>query len=53
MSDDLMPPPAADPPRATRDSQTLGASTLYRHCEEGLSHPERNNRQHQEFERKR
>jgi molecular chaperone GrpE (heat shock protein) len=35
-----------------QDQQTLGSSTIYRLCEEVISLRERNNRQHQEFERK-
>jgi len=35
-----------------REHQTLGSSTIYRLCEEVVSLRERNNRQHQEFERK-
>ena len=38
--------------RETRDNQTLGSSTIYRLCEEVISLRERNNRQHQEFDRK-
>lgn len=41
-----------EPPRSESDNQTLGSSTLYRLCEELISLRERNNRQHQEFERK-
>jgi molecular chaperone GrpE (heat shock protein) len=53
MSDDFLPSSAAaDTPPAPRDSQTLGSSTIYRLCEEVISLRERNNRQHQEFERK-
>jgi molecular chaperone GrpE (heat shock protein) len=53
MNDDLLsPPPGADPVSRVRDNQTLGSSTIYRLCEEVISLRERNNRQHQEFERK-
>jgi len=41
-----------DGPRPARDQQTLGSSTLFRLCEEVISLRERNNRQHQEFERR-
>jgi molecular chaperone GrpE (heat shock protein) len=40
------------PDRQARENQTLGSSTIYRLCEELISLRERNNRQHQEFERK-
>ena len=53
MSEDLQV--SAEPTRAGRDSrdnQTLGSSTIYKLCEELISLRERNNRQHQEFERK-
>jgi molecular chaperone GrpE (heat shock protein) len=40
------------PDRLARDNQTLGSSTIYRLCEEVISLRERNNRQHQEFERR-
>src|SRR3954465_12545691 len=55
MSDDLTSgplgreAPSADRPR---ENQTLGSSTIYRLCEEVISLRERNNRQHQEFERR-
>lgn len=53
MNDELKPMPApAETSRAARDQQTLGSSTIYRLCEEVISLRERNNRQHQEFERK-
>jgi hypothetical protein len=46
MNDDLVPGPShSEPP-------TLGASTLYRLCEELIALRERNNRQHQLFEQK-
>ena len=46
------PPVLAEAGPAPRDNQTLGSSTIYRLCEEVISLRERNNRQHQEFERK-
>jgi hypothetical protein len=50
MNEELLSgPPGAAP---VRDNQTLGSSTIYRLCEEVISLRERNNRQHQEFERK-
>ena len=53
MNDDLLSgTPDADAPRQPRDNQTLGSSTIYRLCEEVISLRERNNLQHQEFERK-
>jgi hypothetical protein len=53
MSDDLLSSaPAAEAGRDSRDDQTLGSSTIYRLCEEVISLRERNNRQHQDFERK-
>src|SRR5262245_66691907 len=53
MNDDLLSgTPSAEPTRPSRDNQTLGSSTIYRLCEEVISLRERNNRQHQEFERK-
>jgi len=53
MNEELLPgQAAADPVRQGRDNQTLGSSTIYRLCEEVISLRERNNRQHQEFERK-
>lgn len=53
MNDELKPMPApAETSRTARDQQTLGSSTIYRLCEEVISLRERNNRQHQEFERK-
>lgn len=53
MNDELKPMPApAETSRIARDQQTLGSSTIYRLCEEVISLRERNNRQHQEFERK-
>jgi hypothetical protein len=53
MNDELLPATTgADPPRQPRDNQTLGSSTIYRLCEEVISLRERNNRQHQEFDRK-
>ena len=53
MNDDLLSgSPGAEPARQPRDNQTLGSSTIYRLCEEVISLRERNNRQHQEFERK-
>jgi hypothetical protein len=52
MNDEALPQfPAADLGRP-REQQTLGASTLYKLCEELISLRERNNRQHQEFERR-
>jgi molecular chaperone GrpE (heat shock protein) len=48
----LTAPVLAEAGPATRDNQTLGSSTIYRLCEEVISLRERNNRQHQEFERK-
>jgi hypothetical protein len=53
MNDDLLSsPPAGEAGRESRDDQTLGSSTIYRLCEEVISLRERNNRQHQEFDRK-
>ena len=53
MNEDLLPGPVSPPPpRPVYDNQTLGSSTIYRLCEEVISLRERNNRQHQEFERK-
>ncbi len=53
MNDEMVQGPAAlEASRQTRDQQTLGSSTIYRLCEEVISLRERNNRQHQEFERK-
>jgi hypothetical protein len=53
MNDDLLSgTPGAEPTRPSRDNQTLGSSTIYRLCEEVISLRERNNRQHQEFERR-
>jgi len=53
MSDDLVTG-SADPAstQGPRDNSTLGSSTIYRLCEEVISLRERNNRQHQEFDRK-
>lgn len=39
-------------PRPPAEQQTLGSSTIYRLCEEVISLRERNNRQHQDFERR-
>lgn len=50
MSNDLSPPAEQNRPEA--GPQTLGASTIYRLCEEVISLRERNNRQHQDFDRK-
>ncbi|NBO93670.1 MAG: nucleotide exchange factor GrpE [Planctomycetia bacterium] len=44
--------PRLDGPQSARDQQTLGASTLFRLCEEVISLRERNNRQHTEFDRR-
>jgi hypothetical protein len=53
MNDDLpSAPPGAGPGLTRNDQQTLGSSTIYRLCEELISLRERNNRQHQEFDRK-
>jgi len=53
MNDEMVQGPAAlEASRQTRDQQTLGSSTIYRLCEEVISLRERNNRQHQEFERR-
>jgi hypothetical protein len=53
MNDDLLSSaPAAEAGRESRDDQTLGSSTIYRLGEEVISLRERNNRQHQEFDRK-
>src|SRR5262249_29840446 len=54
MNDDQLPGPASAPPqpRAVYDTHPLGSSTIYRLCEEVISLRERNNRQHQEFDRK-
>lgn len=51
MNDELQSVPV-ETGRPAREQQTLGASTIYRLCEEVISLRERNNRQHQEFERK-
>jgi len=45
-------PSLGDPIKPAREQQTLGSSTLFRLCEEIISLRERNNRQHQEFERR-
>ncbi len=50
MNEELLSGPPGTAP--VRDNQTLGSSTIYRLCEEVISLRERNNRQHQEFERK-
>jgi len=56
MNDEMLPADArtggTEASRTGRDHQTLGSSTIYRLCEEVVSLRERNNRQHQEFERK-
>jgi hypothetical protein len=52
MNEELLPGSAPTQPREGRDNQTLGTSTIYRLCEEVISLRERNNRQHQEFERR-
>jgi molecular chaperone GrpE (heat shock protein) len=52
MSEDLQVSAEPAPAPASRDNQTLGSSTIYRLCEELISLRERNNRQHQEFERR-
>jgi molecular chaperone GrpE (heat shock protein) len=52
MSEELLGDQAAESPPQVRDHQTLGTSTIYRLCEEVISLRERNNRQHQEFERR-
>jgi hypothetical protein len=53
MNDDLLSGSlGAEAVREPRDNQTLGSSTIYRLCEEVISLRERNNRQHQEFDRK-
>ena len=53
MNDDLLSGSlGAEAVREPRDNQTLGPSTIYRLCEEVISLRERNNRQHQEFDRK-
>ncbi|MBY0227815.1 MAG: hypothetical protein K2W96_00905, partial [Gemmataceae bacterium] len=54
MNEEALPqyPAAADLGRSQRDQQTLGASTLFKLCEEVISLRERNNRQHTEFERR-
>src|SRR5262249_52587942 len=49
--DNPRPAPAGEAPRPARDNQPLGSPTIYRLCEEVISLRERNNRQHQEFER--
>jgi hypothetical protein len=51
MNDDLLPGTTAEANKAS-DHQTLGSSTIYRLCEEVISLRERNNRQHQDFDRK-
>lgn len=50
MSDDVQV--STEPNRSNHEPQTMGSSTIYRLCEEIISLRERNNRQHQEFERK-
>ncbi|MFO0878315.1 MAG: nucleotide exchange factor GrpE [Gemmataceae bacterium] len=52
MSNDMPLTAPAEASRPPRDNQTLGSSTIYRLCEELISLRERNNRQHQEFERR-
>lgn len=52
MSNDLQTGAMVEQPGANLGNQTLGSSTIYRLCEEVISLRERNNRQHQEFERK-
>lgn len=52
MNDEMPSSATAEASRSARDNQTLGSSTIYRLCEELISLRERNNRQHQEFERK-
>jgi hypothetical protein len=53
MNDDLLSnAPGAESDRQGQDNQTLGSSTIYRLCHEVIALRERNNRQHQEFERK-
>jgi hypothetical protein len=52
MNDDLLSASPGTEATRPRDNQTLGSSTIYRLCEEVISLRERNNRQHQEFERK-
>jgi molecular chaperone GrpE (heat shock protein) len=50
MNDDALPLPQQA--AQSQGHHTLGASTLYKLCEEVILLRERNNRQHQEFERR-
>jgi molecular chaperone GrpE (heat shock protein) len=53
MNEDFLPSTqGAELPAPSRTEHTLGSSTIYRLCEEVISLRERNNRTHQEFERK-
>jgi len=52
MSDEPLGSPKAGPSSPAADQHTLGFSTIYRLCQEVISLRERNNRQHQEFERR-
>lgn len=52
MNDDALPQMPVSEGARPREQQTLGASTLYKLCEEIISLRERNNRQHTEFERR-
>src|SRR4051794_18421589 len=55
MNEDLLTgtaSPSGSESRQPIDHQTIGSSTIYRLCEELISLRERNNRQHQEFERR-
>ena len=52
MNDDLPAFPGADIPAAPpRDEHTLGASTIFKLCEEVIRLREMNNRKHQDFDR--
>jgi hypothetical protein len=52
MSDDFLPGvPGAELAEPARDSHTLGASTLFKLCNEVIQLRERNDRTHREFER--
>ncbi len=52
MNDDLPPFPGADLPAAPpREEHTLGASTIFKLCDEVIRLREMNNRKHQDFDR--
>lgn len=52
MNEDALPQYPGTETKPSREQQTLGASTLFKLCEEVISLRERNNRQHTEFERR-